>query len=142
MAYNVPDDWGCYYYTCEYCGSRCHESEGGCDCEGSRRAGTELNCEYLEDIGYEFDWDDMEWVKLISNKIRTARKDHASGLIKKGDKYRDRVWRCVEDETRKFYHCSKRVALNLSSYGGGYIYDSSKVKTVGGKLVLIEQAVV
>ena len=29
---NVPDDWGSYYYKCEYCGSRYHASEGGCGC--------------------------------------------------------------------------------------------------------------
>jgi hypothetical protein len=29
---NVPDDWGCYYYKCEYCGSCYHASEGGCGC--------------------------------------------------------------------------------------------------------------
>lgn len=29
---NVPDDWGNYYYKCDYCGSRYHASEGGCDC--------------------------------------------------------------------------------------------------------------
>lgn len=33
MGYaNVPDDWGCYYTRCERCGSRYHESEGGCGC--------------------------------------------------------------------------------------------------------------
>ena len=29
---NVPDDWGSYYYKCEYCGGRYHASEGGCGC--------------------------------------------------------------------------------------------------------------
>lgn len=30
MAWGLPDDWGSYSYTCERCGTRCHESEG-CD---------------------------------------------------------------------------------------------------------------
>ena len=29
----VPDDWGCYYRTCDECGKRYHASEGGCSCE-------------------------------------------------------------------------------------------------------------
>jgi len=33
MSYgNVPDDWGCYYRKCGYCGQTYHESEGGCYC--------------------------------------------------------------------------------------------------------------
>ena len=28
--YNVPDDWGSYYYSCG-----CHASEGGCSCPTS-----------------------------------------------------------------------------------------------------------
>ena len=30
---NVPDDWDSYWSTCGTCGSKCHGSEGGCDCE-------------------------------------------------------------------------------------------------------------
>jgi hypothetical protein len=29
---NVPDDWERYWRTCYHCGTRFHESEGGCDC--------------------------------------------------------------------------------------------------------------
>jgi len=29
---NVPDDWDCYWRTCDRCGSRYHASEGGCGC--------------------------------------------------------------------------------------------------------------
>jgi len=32
MGWNVPDDWGSYYYNCDCCGSRYHASEGGCGC--------------------------------------------------------------------------------------------------------------
>ena len=32
MAWNTPDDWGNYYYTCDICGNRAHASEGDC-CE-------------------------------------------------------------------------------------------------------------
>jgi len=32
MGWNVPDDWGSYYYKCSYCGGRYHASEGGCGC--------------------------------------------------------------------------------------------------------------
>jgi len=30
--YNVPDDWGQFFYRCDRCGTRYHASEGGCDC--------------------------------------------------------------------------------------------------------------
>jgi hypothetical protein len=36
MSWNVPDDWGSYYYTCSICGSRAHSSEGDC-CEACER---------------------------------------------------------------------------------------------------------
>lgn len=29
---NVPDDWDSYYSTCSRCGSKYHDSEGGCGC--------------------------------------------------------------------------------------------------------------
>lgn len=33
---NVPDDWGSYYRNCSACGSRYHDSEGGCYCHEDR----------------------------------------------------------------------------------------------------------
>jgi hypothetical protein len=32
MGWNVPDDWGNYYSTCGLCGTKYHDSEGGCGC--------------------------------------------------------------------------------------------------------------
>ena len=34
MGYmNVPDDWHSFWSTCGTCGSKYHDSEGGCPCE-------------------------------------------------------------------------------------------------------------
>jgi hypothetical protein len=32
---NVPDDWNSFWTHCHHCGRRYHESEGGCDCQGT-----------------------------------------------------------------------------------------------------------
>ena len=34
----MPDDWGMYYTTCDHCGTRYHQSEGGCDCQADCKA--------------------------------------------------------------------------------------------------------
>lgn len=47
---NVPDDWGCYYTTCETCGERYHESEGGCSgCDKCEQCGEWKSLRELED---------------------------------------------------------------------------------------------
>lgn len=43
---NLPADWGCYYRTCDYCGSTYHASEGNCDCRV---------CQHCDD-GFLDDW--------------------------------------------------------------------------------------
>lgn len=44
MGWNVPDDWGSYYYNCSLCGSRCHASEGGCGCTEEKELCHGQNC--------------------------------------------------------------------------------------------------
>lgn len=37
MGWNYPDDWNCYWTTCDECGHRYHASEGGCEaCDEAR----------------------------------------------------------------------------------------------------------
>ena len=38
MGWNLPDDWGAYYYRCEHCGERRHASEGCEPCEDAHDA--------------------------------------------------------------------------------------------------------
>ena len=50
--YNVPDDWGCYFTTCSTCGTRYHESEGGCgNCDKCELCGEWFSLEELEENG-------------------------------------------------------------------------------------------
>ena len=104
MAWNVPDDWGCYYRKCGYCGSRYHLSEGGCECSGAEIEESQRN--YLEHSGYE--WDDGEWVKVISYSTHVCRRDHIDGKIKKGDKYRVIVRRYINDESGSSHLCKQK----------------------------------
>jgi len=71
--WNLPDDWGCYYTTCEN-GHRYHMSEGGCDrCEESE--------EESEDSERE----------SSTTKVVTARKARHVGTsqeIRPGDRVR------------------------------------------------------
>ena len=88
--YNVPDDWGSYYYSCG-----CHASEGGCSCKEGQLDNAERP--WLQESGY--DLDDGVWTRLISSKVHVCRRDHKRGDIKKGDKYRCRTTRSICDET-------------------------------------------
>tara|TARA_Y100000287_G_C14187611_1_gene338442 strand:- start:93 stop:425 length:333 start_codon:yes stop_codon:yes gene_type:complete len=93
--YNVPDDWGNYYSNCEYCGTRVHASEGGCDCNGH------TNLPHLESSGY--DYEDGEWSKVVSRKRHVARRNHvrktAAWRPMKGDKYIVTYVRYIDDDT-------------------------------------------
>ena len=95
MSWNVPDDWGMYYYRCEYCGARCHASEGGCECPGANMA--EAERPWLEDSGYELS--DGTWSKTISIKVHTCRRNHKNGRIKVGMSYRRYSYRNIDDES-------------------------------------------
>tara|TARA_Y100001973_G_C5152418_1_gene308846 strand:+ start:750 stop:1136 length:387 start_codon:yes stop_codon:yes gene_type:complete len=111
---NVPDDWGCYYYTCSHCGSKCHASEGGCDCSGSYEEDTKRS--NLASSGYEYIGG--EWKKLISTKIHVAKKEHnvpdekwnklnigpPISYIKIGDTYQCTTYRIIDDESGKQHH--------------------------------------
>ena len=90
MSWNVPDDWGQYYYSCG-----CHASEGGCSCPDGRME--EAERPWLSDSGYTLEGD-MIWYKLISSKVHTCRVTHRDGKIMKGEKYRVRTYRYICDE--------------------------------------------
>ncbi len=87
---NVPDDWGSYYYSCG-----CHASEGGCSCPENLINDAERP--WLADSGYELD-DSMTWTKELSFSRHTARRNHADGKVKKGDRYSLRVYRQIDDD--------------------------------------------
>ena len=90
MSWNVPDDWGSYYYSCG-----CHASEGGCSCPDGRMESAERP--WLSESGYTLE-DDMIWYKVISSKVHTCRFSHKDGKISKGDRYRLRTYRYIDDE--------------------------------------------
>ena len=87
---NVPDDWGQYYYKCG-----CHASEGGCSCKEGQLESAERK--WLQDSDYEIE--DGTWAKVISLSRHTCRRNHKNGRIKKGDKYKLKTYRCIDDET-------------------------------------------
>ncbi len=103
MSWNVPDDWGSYYYACG-----CHASEGGCSCkEGQIEA---ADRPWLGESGY--DLDDGIWSKIISSKVHTCRRNHKNGRITVGTKYRKVTYRQIDDETGETWLThSKRVLV-------------------------------
>ena len=95
MSYdNVPDDWGCYYTNCGYCGTRYHMSEGGCDCDEGAIA--ESDRPWLQDSGYE--WEDGNWVRFVCSSTHTCRRNHVDGKIKVGQVYTKTTYRYICDE--------------------------------------------
>ncbi len=90
MGWNVPDDWGSYYYSCG-----CHASEGGCSCKEGQLENAERP--WLQHSGY--DLEDGVWSQLICYKRHTARRNHKDGKIKRGDVYIRKTWRDIDDET-------------------------------------------
>jgi len=87
---NVPDDWGCYFTRCSRCGTRYHESEGGCGCMDD----LECQCGACS-------WDNYSAEEPTCSKCgtrpyvegrtqiteHTARKEHGQD-IHPGDRYR------------------------------------------------------
>jgi hypothetical protein len=99
---NVPDDWGAYYYSCG-----CHASEGGHSCREGQIEAAERK--WLDDSGYEID--DGTWTKIISVSIHTCRRDHRLGGIKRGDRYRLKTYRCIDDETGDSWIAKSKIKL-------------------------------
>lgn len=64
---NVPDDWGMYYTTCEFCGSRYHASEGGCGC-----------CDECEICGEIHSLDELEDNGMVCNECLAC--DHCGEI--------------------------------------------------------------
>lgn len=91
MLDNVPDDWGCYWRSCDRCGHRYHASEGGCGCH------EELGkCQCGQNA-----WDDCNDPRCLKcgtgpyaegrtlSKVHVARREHHG--FKPGDTYRRSV---------------------------------------------------
>jgi hypothetical protein len=93
MSWNVPSDWNLYYLACG-----CHESNGGCDCDDREFPVEDAERTWLAK-SYDFDEDHGTWVKTISVKHHTARRDHKDGRVLKGDRYRVETQRCIQDDT-------------------------------------------
>lgn len=53
---------------------------------------------WLAQSGYTLD-DDGNWIRKVSIKQHTCRRDHKNGRIKKGDVYRVTKYRVVNDES-------------------------------------------
>jgi len=81
---------GTRYYSCG-----CHASEGGCSCPENLINDAERP--WLADSGYELD-DSMIWTKELSFSTHTARRNHADGKVKMGDRYSLRVYRQIDDD--------------------------------------------
>ena len=104
MSYdNVPDDWNSYYYSCG-----CHASEGGCSCPEGLLENAERP--WLSDSGYEID-DGGIWSRLISFSVHTCRRDHKNGRIKRGDRYKLRVYRNISDEDGSSWISKSKIII-------------------------------
>ena len=106
MWSNVPDDYHAHYGSCTFCKKRYHQSEGGCDCH-ENNPNHPLNIQeskrnHLVSKGYRLVCIGL-WEKEIFKKVRTARRDHKDGNIKKGQRYLETKVRSIEDETGESY---------------------------------------
>ena len=99
---NVPDDWGSYYYSCG-----CHASEGGCSCPEGQLENAERK--WLQHSGYAIE--DGTWSKLIGFSRHTCRKDHKRGYIKKGDRYKLKTYRNIDDETGDSWISKSKIKI-------------------------------
>ena len=97
---NVPDDWGSYYNSCG-----CHAS-GGCSCNHDAVR------PWLEESGY--DLDDGQWSKLIRFAEHTCRRDHKDGTIKRGQTYRRKTWKIIDDDSGKSQLCHQKSIIKLN----------------------------
>ena len=65
----------------------------------------------LSDSGYEFCDDARVWSKQVSFTRRVARRDHADGKVKAGDRYVVITDRHVIDETGKSYMTHRKLLV-------------------------------
>ncbi len=94
---------------------------GATDCVACRGPGAdcgpdEENSErpWLADSGYTLD-DDGEWGQVVRQRIHVARRDHADGRVKRGDKYRVTSWRYINDESGDSYHRHRKTVIRRAS---------------------------
>ena len=75
----------------------------------------------LDDAGYTYTSDRYgggTWEKMVSNKRRTARRDHGDGTVKKGDVYWDTVFRYIDDETGESRHVRGKWVIQRKAEEG------------------------
>ena len=92
--------------TCSLCDERTGDVDADGRCSRCAEAAEEVEQEFagfdsdLVDrlLGADYEWDGDEFIKCISHAVRTARRDHADGRIRKGDRYREWVFRTVNSD--------------------------------------------
>jgi hypothetical protein len=75
--------------ACEFCRQSYHLSDGHCDCDHENKREEH---ERMQAADYEYQGEGL-WEKEISRNLRTCRKTHKDGRVKKGDIYNDVVVR-------------------------------------------------
>lgn len=65
----------------------------------------------LASCGYEYNGLKGEWSRVVSSIVRVARRSHKDGRVSAGDRYRETIWRIVEDDTRVSYHRKVKKVL-------------------------------
>ena len=110
MAYNTPDDWGMYWSNCGECGQKYHASEDGHDCP-AREEEVEPKRDWLAHSGYEFDSGQMTWSSIIRISSHTARRNHKTGWIKKGQEYQVTITRNICDDSGESWLDERKCPL-------------------------------
>ena len=104
----------CGATDCTTCyGSRAGEEQDDNDPEQSERP-------WLDEAGYTYTSERYggSWQKMVSNKRRTARRDHGDGSVKAGDIYWDTVFRYVDDESGESRHVRGKWVIQRKSEEG------------------------
>lgn len=109
------DAW--YYDDCNVCGEESDDCspEGFCPaCQANEDTSLyddEL-AERLRANGYTFS--DGEFWKTVSNKVRTARRNHSDNYVRKGDSYREVVTRTVYYDGSSYMKRGKFIVRRAS----------------------------
>ena len=131
MWNNVPDDYYAHRaLQCTFCGKVFHASEGGCGCH-ENNPNHPLNIQastrgYLVHKGYRRATFGL-WEKVISKKIRTARRDHRDGKVKRGQRYLETKTRSIEDETGESYLSVTKRVIRPMTFTSRCLYVDPKV---------------
>lgn len=101
---------GGYASSTGHCGATdCETCYPGCSTRGDREL-SDIE-ERLQSVGYK-QVGYMEWEKQVSTKVHVARRDHADGTVKAGQRYRVTTTRYADGETGKSYLKHQKVMLS------------------------------